>query len=111
MNLKEDQYQQIEKFLPVQRGNVRIDNRLLLAALIYRCENGCSWRALPKSFGPWHVIYVRLNRWAKKGVLEKVYAALTAQGLTIFHTYELDSTAAKVHPAAHGARKKTVNRL
>jgi transposase len=106
MNLKENQYQQIEKFLPVQRGNVKINNRRLLAALIYRCENGCSWRALPDSFGPWHVIYVRLNRWAKNGVLERVYAALTAQGLPMFHTYALDSTAVKVHPSAHGAGKK-----
>ena len=106
MNLKENQYQQIEKFLPVQRGNVKINNRCLLAALIYRCENGCSWRALPESFGPWHVIYVRLNRWAKNGVLEQVFTALTAQGLTLFHTYALDSTSVKVHPAAHGARKK-----
>jgi transposase len=106
MNLKENQYRQIEKLLPVQRGNVRIDNRRLLAALVYRCEKGCSWRALPEPFGPWHVVYVRLNRRAKSGVLERVYAALVAQGLTIFNTYALDSTAVKVHPSAHGARKK-----
>jgi transposase len=110
MNLKENQYRQIEKLLPIQRGNVKIDNRLLLAAIIYRCENGCSWRALPLSFGPWHVIYVRLNRWAKSGVLERVYTALIAQGLRPKETYALDSTAIKVHPDAHGARKKTVNR-
>jgi len=106
MKLKEVQYQQIEKLLPRQRGNVKINNRQLLAALIYRCQSGCSWRSLPQSFGSWHVIYVRLNRWAKSGVLERVYAALTAQGLTEKKTYALDSTAVKVHPDAHGARKK-----
>jgi transposase len=111
MNLKENQYRQLEKLLPVQRGNVKIDNRRLLAALIYRCENGCSWRALPESFGYWHVIYVRLNRWARNGVLERVYAALAAQGLPVQKAYALDSTAVKVHPDAHGARKKTANRL
>jgi transposase len=106
MNLKESQYRQIQKLLPIQRGNVRIDNRQLLAALIYHCKNGCSWRALPQSFGHWHVIYVRLNRWAKNGVLERVYTALTTEGLRAIPVCALDSTAIKVHPDAHGARKK-----
>jgi transposase len=106
MKLKENQYRQIEKLLPRQRGNVKIENRNLLAALIYRCENGCSWRALPQSYGPWHVIYVRLNRWAKNGVLERVYTALTAEGLKTMPVCAFDSTAIKVHPDVHGARKK-----
>jgi transposase len=106
MNLKEKQYLEIAKLLPKQRGNVKINNRPLLAALIYRCENGCTWRALPQSFGPRHVIYVRLNRWAKSGVLERVYAALTAGGLKGVKVLALDSTAIKVHPDAHGAEKK-----
>jgi transposase len=106
MKLTESQYKQIEKLLPIQRGNVKIDNRRLLAALIYRCENGCSWRAVPQSFGPWHVIYVRFNRWAKSGVLERVYTALKDEGLSTTKVYALDSTAIKVHPDAHGARKK-----
>jgi transposase len=106
MNLNENQFRRIEKLLPIQRGNVKIENHRLLAALIYRCENGCSWRALPQSFGPWHAIYVRLNRWAKSGVLERVYTALKAEGLSTTKVYALDSTAVKVHPDAHGARKK-----
>ena len=106
MKLKENQYRQIEKLLPRQRGNVKVENRNLLNALIYRCENGCSWRGLPQSFGPWHTIYVRIDRWAKNGVLERVYTALTAEGLKDIQVYALDSTAVKVHPDAHGARKK-----
>ena len=106
MNLNENQYLRIAKLLPTHRGNVKIDNRRLLAALIYRCENGCSWRSLPQSFGPWHVIYVRLNRWAKSGVLEQVYTQLTAEGVPAKKVFALDSTSVKVHPDAHGARKK-----
>ena len=106
MKLKENQYRQIEKLLPRQRGNVKVENRNLLNALIYRCENGCSWRALPQSFGPWHVIYVRLNRRAKSGVLELVYSALAAEGLRAAKVFAPDSTAIKVHPDAHGAGKK-----
>ena len=109
MKLSEKQYRQIEKLFPKQRGNVKIDNRQLVSALIYRCENGCFWRALPQSFGPWHVIYVRLNRWAKSGVLEQVYKALTKERLPNMKVFALDSTAVKVHPDAHGAGKKTAD--
>jgi transposase len=108
--LTDEQYRQIEKLLPVQRGNVKIENRRLLEALVYRCRNGCSWRALPQAFGDWHVIYVRLNRWAKSGVLERVYASLAAEGLKEAKLLALDSTAVKAHPDAHGARKKTAGR-
>jgi hypothetical protein len=40
MELNEKQFQRIAGLLPVQRGNVKIENRTLLNALIYRCENG-----------------------------------------------------------------------
>ena len=110
MELSEKQYQRIAALLPVQRGNVKNENRTVLNALIYRCENGCKWRALPKSFGDWHVIYMRLSRWSVSGVLERVYKALAAEGLAYRMVFALDSTAIKVHPDAQGARKKTVRR-
>jgi transposase len=50
MKLKENQYRRIEKLLPKQRRNVKIDNRVFLGAIVYRCKNGCSWRDLPKDF-------------------------------------------------------------
>ena len=110
MELTEQQYRRIAGLLPVQRGNVIIENRTLLNALIYRCENGCKWRALPERFGHWHTVYMRLDRWSRSGVLERVYAALVAEGLANAELYSLDSTAVKAHPDAHGARKKTVRR-
>jgi transposase len=106
MELKEKQYKWIKPLLPKQRGNVKIDNQTLLNALIYICENGCKWRALPEKFGPWHSIYVRLNRWAANGVLERVFTALQADGLVGMGVFSLDSTSVKVHPDAHGAQKK-----
>ena len=84
----------------------------MLDALIYRCKNGCSWRDLPCEFGNWHVIYMRFSRWARNGVLEKVYAALSEEGFQNADRYALDSTSVKVHPDAFGCLKKrhTVNR-
>ena len=37
----------------------------MLNAVLYVVENGCKWRSLPKEQVDWHVIYVRVNRWAK----------------------------------------------
>jgi transposase len=110
MELSETAYMRIKDLFPKQRGHVKIGNRRLLNALLYRCENGCKWRALPETFGAWHVIYVRLNRWAKNGVLERVCAALQGEGLQGISVVSLDSTAVKVHPDAHGAVKKTAHR-
>ena len=100
MILKENQYRRIAKLLPTQRGNVKIDNRDMLNALIYRCKNGCSWRDLPKEFGNWHVIYMRFSRWVKNEVLERIYTVLSEEGLRQANVYVLDSTSVKVHPDA-----------
>jgi transposase len=110
MELTEKQYLRIAKQLPVQRGNVKIDNRDMLNALIYRIKNGCSWRDLPQDFGNRHVIYMRFSRWAANGVLERIYRALAAEGLCGTGVYAPDSTAIKVHPDAFGCLKKTASK-
>jgi transposase len=76
MEIREETYQQTAKLLPRQRGNVVIPNRRIPEALVYRLENGCKWRKLPKEYGDWHVIYVRANRWAEKGIMEGIYRML-----------------------------------
>ncbi len=101
-------YQLIQPFLPRQRGNVSIDNRQVLNAILYVAEQGCKWRGLPKHYGHWHTIYTRMNRWAKSGVLDRVFTAL--QQREIIHVrveaVSLDSSAVKVHPDGTGALKK-----
>ncbi|MDR1251721.1 MAG: transposase [Treponema sp.] len=61
MKLTREQREKILRLFPKQRGNVKVDNSRFLDALIYICENGCKWRALPETFGPWHTIYVRYS--------------------------------------------------
>jgi len=64
--------------------------------------------ALPQEFGNWSTIYVRLNRWAKSGVLDRVFEALQKEQLISLkiETASLDSTIVKVHPDGTGALKK-----
>jgi transposase len=112
MEITSEQYEKIRDSLPVQRGNVRLTNLNMLNALLYVAENGCKWRALPKHFGNWHSIYVRLNRWAKNGVLDRVFEKLQLEQIVRIkiEAFSLDSTVVKVHPDGTGALKKTGHR-
>ena len=76
MEITPEQYEKIKDSLPLQRGNVRLTNLQILNAILYVTEQGCKWRGLPKRFGNWHTIYVRMNRWAKNGVLDRVFEKL-----------------------------------
>ena len=113
MKLTMMQYERIKDVMPRQRGNVRLSNLTLLNAILYIAENGCKWRALPKEFGNWNTIYVRLNRWAKNGVLDRVFEALQRERLinVKIEVASLDSTIVKVHPDSTGALKKMDRRL
>lgn len=111
MILTQEQFDKIKNILPVQRGNVDIDNLTLLNALLYITENGCKWRALPAHFGKWYTIYKRINRWAKKGVLQRIFETLQKEQLLLINVdfIALDSTSIKVHPDGTGAVKKTAS--
>ena len=76
MEITDAQSRQIEPCLPTQRGNVTLDNLHVLNAILYVAEQGCKWRGLPQRFGNWHTIYTRMNRWSKRGVLDRVFAQL-----------------------------------
>jgi len=108
MELTVEQFTKIEHLLPKQRGNVKIDNLNVMNGILYVAEHGCKWRGLPKRFGNWHTIYTRMSRWAKAGVLEKVFDELQRSQIVRIRIEEvsLDSTSVKVHPDGTGALKK-----
>ncbi len=112
MEITSEQYKKIASSLPLQRGNVRLSNLQVLNAILYVAEHGCKWRGLPKRFGNWHSIYVRMNRWAKSGVLDRVFEQLQLQQIVRIRieAFSLDSTSVKVHPDGTGALKKTALR-
>ncbi len=103
MQLAREQFALIEHLLPVQRGNVSIDNLTLLNAILYVVVNGCTWRGLPAHYGRWHTVYTRMSRWAKAGVLDRVFEEL--QMLQLLKV-RIESTSIKVHPDGTGALNK-----
>ena len=108
MEITKEQYRKIEKYLPKQRGNVKIENLQLINAVLYVTENGYKWRALPERYGKWHTVYTRLNRWSKKGVLQRVFEGLQQEGIIQIQVESvcMDSTTVKVHPDGTGALKQ-----
>lgn len=108
MTITKEQFALIESYLPRQRGNVSISNYRLVNAILYVTENGCKWRALPREYGNWHTIYMRMNRWSKNGVLKRLFEALQKENIIriSMDVVCLDSTTVKVHPDGSGALKK-----
>ena len=112
MEITSEQFRKIEGYFPTQRGNVKNDNLQVLNAILYVAEHGCKWRGLPKRFGKWHTIYTRMSRWAKNGVLNRIFEALQRENISQIRVeaVSLDSTMVKVHPGGNGALKKAVRK-
>ena len=82
---------------------------------MFLTKEGCSWRALPERFGPWHTVYMRGRRWIDKGVLERVFAELQRVELEAQARQaepdrplrvSIDRTIVKVHQDGMGHRGK-----
>ena len=108
MEITQAQYERVKSYFPVQRGNVKVSNLQVLNAILYVLEHGCKWRGLPEKFGNWHTVYMRMSRWSKNGVLDRVFEGLQAEGVVAvkLEAASLDSTIVKVHSDGTGALKK-----
>ncbi len=110
MELTQAQYERIAHVFPKHRGNVSLSNLSVLNAILYVAEQECKWRGLPTHFGNWHTIYTRMNRWAKKGVLDRVFVELQRLEIVRVKVEVLpwDSAAVQVQPEGTGALEPTV---
>src|SRR5680860_243770 len=107
MQLTREQCGLIEDLLPTQRGNVAIDTLPVLNVILYVAVNGCAWRGLPTKYGRWHTVYTRMSRWAKAGVLDRVFEELRVLNVlrVKIEVVQMDSTSVKVHGGGTGALK------
>ncbi len=53
--------------------------REILNAIFYRLRTGCQWRNLPHDLPPWSTVHYYYRRWRRKGVFERLHAALREQ--------------------------------
>ena len=109
LQLRDDQWERIKEYLPgkaTDRGVTAKNNRLFVEAVLWIARTGAPWRDLPSEFGHWHRVYVRFNRWCKKGVWDKVLEQLIID--PDMEYLMIDGSIVRIHQ--HGAPKKTTTR-
>jgi transposase len=84
---------------PGGHGGVARDNRDFLNAVWYVAKTGIPWRDLPERFGKWDTVYHRFNAWCRRGVWQRLLAAVQDPDL---EWLMLDSTVVRAHPHAAG---------
>ena len=95
----------IEPLLPGtsrSRGVTARDNRLFLEAVLWKVRVGGPWRDLPPGFGNWNSIFRRFRRWARDGVFDRIFAAVS--GDPDFEYLIVDGTIISTHQKASGAK-------
>ena len=75
----------------------------------WRVRAGAPWRDVPPACGPWQTVYGLFRRWQRDGTWAQVLAGLRARadaaGLITWDV-SVDSTVARAHQHAAGARKR-----
>ena len=66
-------------------------------------RTGVPWRDLPEDFGPWNSVFRRFGRWSRKGVLWRIFEALSDD--PDFEYLIVNSTIVRAHQHASGAKK------
>jgi transposase len=101
---------QIALLLPMtrRRGRQWSDHRRVINGILWKVRTGAPWRDLPERYGPWQTCYDRFVRWRRDGTWDRLLAhAQTksdAVGEVIWEV-SLDSTVARAHQHAAGARR------
>ncbi len=104
--LTDAQWELIEPLIPGKAGDpgrTGDDNRRTVEAIFHKIRQGCTWRGLPREFGPWHTVYTRYRRWVKSGVIARIFES-TKEGLDMSKV-QVDGTICQAHKQSAGARR------
>ena len=103
--LSEAQMRRIAPYFPLSHGVPRVDDRLIVSAIIFVIRNGLRWRDAPRTYGPHKTIYNRFIRWSRMGVFNRIFAALAAKGGKPDQLM-IDATHLKAHRTAASLLRK-----
>jgi transposase len=87
-----------------RRGEPGHDDRKFLEAIHYFTVHSITWRALPSHFGNWNSIWKRFWRLSRSGVFEAFFQLLAGCSQTAHLIQFFDSTTARAHVSAAGAK-------
>jgi len=115
-DLTEEQWVRLEPLLPVGKKPGRPpvwSKRQLIDGIRWRTRAGVPWRDVPERYGPWQTVYGLFRRWQRDGTWQRIVTGLQAradaEGLIIWDV-SVDSTVARAHQHAAGARKGGIRR-
>lgn len=77
--LTQEIWERLLPLLPPQKpkvGRPAEDHRGIVEGICFVMRTGCSWRQLPKRFGPWQTVASRYQRWCKEGRWAKILQTL-----------------------------------
>jgi transposase len=87
--------------------------RQLINGIRWRVRAGAPWRDVPPAYGPWQTVYGLFRRWQRDGTWRQILTGLQARadaaGLITWDV-SVDSTIARAHQHAAGARKRGICR-
>ncbi len=110
-DLSDAQWAVLGPLLPVARLGRPPDHtkRTLIDGIRWRVRAGAPWRDVPPAYGPWQTVYGLFRRWQRNGTWRQILAGLQAcadaDGLITWDV-SVDSTVARAHQHAAGARKR-----
>ncbi len=111
-DLSDAQWAVLEPLLPCAKKPGRPPKwtkRQLVDGIRWRVRAGAPWRDVPPAYGHWATVYGLFRRWQRDGTWVKVLAALQALADAAGHVtwdVSVDSTVARAHQHAAGARKR-----
>jgi transposase len=111
--LSDAQWAKLAPLLPPRRpkmGRPPKDHRPIMEAIVWLDRTGAPWRDLPCEYGPWETVASRFYRWRRRGVWDRVLAALQAQaqvrGELDWLLHFVDGSVVRAHQHAAGARRR-----
>lgn len=116
-DLTDAQWTLLEPLLPAasRRGRPRTwPLRQLIDGVRHRIRVGCPWRDVPDRYGPWWRVYALFAAWQVGGVwnrIEQTLQTIADEAGRIDWQISVDSTTARAHPHAAGARRDSQSRI
>jgi transposase len=114
-DLTDAQWAVLRPLLPVGRKPGRPPKwtkRQLIDASRWRTRIGAPWREIPEGYGPWQSAYSLFRTWSRDGTwaatLTGLQARVDANGLICWDV-PIDSTIARAHQLAAGARMRSAD--
>ena len=109
--LTDEAWTQIAPLLPEngRPGGRWRDHRTVVNGILWKLRTGAPWRDLPEHYGPWQTCYDRFSRWRRDGTWDRLLADAQAKSDAVGGVewlVSVDSTVARAHQHAAGARRR-----